>query len=273
MRFPFRLLKGDSMQSVSNIYKSIAESHDYHVETALILCDNSIPLSSDYTDSTHKTLVSAYDEEMLWSISTTRNAFTNNKPEVGCCTCGEIDLQMLKPSTVVPQMARITPYVRLVSNADLGESEWIRKGVYFIDSRNVTKNDDDLNILTLHGYDSMLKTEDFYPWSSEASPTALQAVNAIAQAIGVEVDPRTTVIITQNNYTVTAPIGYTMRENLEHIASAYGGNFIINDLGMLQLICLWDLPEESNLLSDEYYNAITFGTGANLTRIDLGEED
>ena len=259
------------MQSVSSLYHTIADSHDYYVESALVICDNGIPLSSDYTDSTHRELVSAYDEEQILSIFTNRNAFSNNVPEVGCCTCGEIDLQIFKPSVLIPTMARITPYTRLVSNTDLGESEWIRKGVYFIDSRNVTKNDDDLNVLTLHGYDAMLKAENDYPWSEEASPVDIDAVNAIASAIGVEVDPRTAAIINQG-YVVTAPIGYSMRENLEHIASAYGGNFIINDLGMLQLICLWDLPEETDLLSDEYYNAITFGTGANLTRIDLGEE-
>ena len=67
-----------------------------------------------------------------------------------------------------------------------------------------------------------------------------------------------------------------MIEVLGQIASAYGGNFIINDIGKLQLIPLWNLPPESNLLTDENYFPITFGRLPDInepTRIDLGDEE
>lgn len=258
------------MQNVSSLYQSIINSKNYYVESALIICENTLQLSSDSSDN-FQTLNPLYvhNEEEIWSIKTTRNVFSHNSPEVGCCTCGEIDIQMLYPSDYeIPTMARLTPYVRVVSNDEsIAHSEWLRKGVFFIDSRGVTKNDDGIKFLTMHGYDSMLKANDTYPWSSEASPNDIQAVNAIAQKIGVSVDPRTTAIINKN-YTVVAPIGYTMIETLSHIAGAYGGNFIINDIGKLQLIRLFDLPVETNYLSTENYEPITFGGD----RIDLGED-
>lgn len=256
------------MQNVSTLYTNIVESRDYYVESALIICDNTIPPSSDSSDN-FATLNSLYvhDEEEIWNINTTRNIFSHNVPEVGCCTCGEIDIEMLCPFVQIPSMARLTPYVRVISNGNLGHSEWIRKGVFFIDTRSVTKNDDDLKILTLHGYDAMLKANDNYPWSTEASPIDIEAVNAIAEKIGVEVDPRTTALINKG-YEVVAPIGYTMIETLGHIAGAYGGSFIINDLGMLQLVRMFDLPIDTNILTDENYNPITFGGD----RIDMGDE-
>ena len=268
------------MQSVSSLFQSIVDSGEYFVETNLIICPNTILPDADYVDNTHKQLVQtyAYNEEQLWNIKTNRNTFSNNSPQVGCATCGEIDVEMKYPSVPIPTMARITPYVRVISNDEQSVSEWIRKGVFFIDSREVTKNDDDLRMLTLHGYDSMMKANNNYPWSSEASPKDYEAVLAIADAIGVKVDSRTIkidngqIIFSESainkKYTVVAPIGYAMIETLGHIAGAYGGNFIINDLGMLQLIQLCDLPAETNYLTDEMYNPITFGGD----RIDLGDE-
>ena len=161
------------------------------------------------------------------------------------------------------------------SFASFVPSEWIRKGVFFIDTRNVTKNDDNLNILTLHGYDSMMKANANYSSSSNLSVPDITAVREIASVIGVEVDPRTVEIISKN-YTVLSPTRYTMIEVLGQIASAYGGNFIINDIGKLQLIPLWNLPPESNLLTDENYFPITFGRLPDInepTRIDLGDEE
>lgn len=377
------------MQNVSSLYQSIINGQDYYVESALMIADNSIPPDIDlYNDGKELNPLYMHDEEEILSIKTNRNIFSHDTPEVGCCTCGEIDVQMYYPeASGVPVMARLTPYARVVPNSN-GEnvlidvapktatltstsgytayfyfidnkklkegdwytieydystsgitttnaniysqlntsivspsdsfvavntsghhkatfsvtsaqagyasstrlrmrlqnanagasftisnvkmysypSEWIRKGVFFVDTRDVTKNDDNLQILTLHGYDAMLKANDTYPWSTEASPIDIEAVNIIAEAIGVQVDPRTVALI-DKHYEIVAPIGYDMIETLSHIAGAYGGSFIINDLGMLQLIRMFDLPVETNILVDENQNAITFGGD----RIDLGD--
>lgn len=251
------------MQQTDAIYEQLIANRDYYIETAVVICDNTIPLSRD----TIEAIENGYREEDIWSLSTSRNVFPNGKPEVGYCTCGEIDMSIYYPSNIIPVMARVTPYIRLVKNDGTNRSNWYRKGVFFIDTREVTQNSDNLRILTFHGYDAMVKADASYPWSEEASPTDIEAVRLIAQEIGVEVDSRTVAIINKG-YTVLAPIGYTMRETLGFIAGVYGGNFIINDLGKLQLICLWDLPKETYFLTTEDYDYITFGG----YRINLGED-
>ena len=142
-------------------------------------------------------------------------------------------------------------------------SEWIPQGVYFIDTREVTANNNGLDILTLHGFDAMMKAEQ--PYSSNATvsdATDTEYVQAIADAIGVEVDSRTWDIM--RGYTMPFPLGYSMREVLGYIASSYIGSFIITDVGKLRLVSLLGLPEISteSLLADEYGNAIIFGEDA-----------
>lgn len=139
-------------------------------------------------------------------------------------------------------------------------SEWIPQGAYFIDTREVTANNNGLNILTLHGYDAMLKAEQ--PYSSNATVSDApdtEYVQAIADTIGVEVDARTWDIM--RGYTVPFPLGYSMREVLGYIASAYIGSFVMTDEGKLRLVSLLGLPDRpgETLLGDEQGNAIVFG--------------
>ena len=57
------------------------------------------------------------------------------------------------------------------------------------------------------------------------------------------------------------PVGYTMRETLEHISAAYGGNFIISNEGKLLFVPLYGFDPEinGNYLADESGNALVFG--------------
>jgi hypothetical protein len=142
-------------------------------------------------------------------------------------------------------------------------SEWIPQGVYFIDTRKTTANNDGLDILTLHGYDAMLKTEQPYASNDVAGDAPdTQYVQAIADAIGVDVDPRTWEIM--SGYTIPFPLGYSMREVLGFIAASYVGGFVMTDEGKLRLVSLLGLPEYSreNLLADEYNDIIIFGEDA-----------
>lgn len=139
-------------------------------------------------------------------------------------------------------------------------SEWIPQGVYFVDTREVTANSNGLDILMLHGFDAMLKAEQ--PYSSNATVSDApdtEYVQAIADAIGVEVDSRTWDIM--RGYHIPMPLGYSMREVLGYIASSYIGSFIMTDEGKLLLVSLLGLPERptKTLLGDEYGNAIIFG--------------
>ena len=65
---------------------------------------------------------------------------------------------------------------------------------------------------------------------------------------------------TQTRYKIEYPSEYTMIETLGYIGAMYGGNWIMNDIGELQLITLWSLPSETYLITNELGYRITFGT-------------
>ena len=117
-----------------------------------------------------------YGEDVLISAKTVRSMFAGASPSVGCCVAGEVNIEMLNPSGTIPRMAEIIPYIKAVN--DTQQSEWIRKGDYYIDTRKASEN----GILTLHGYDAMLKTEVDFPIASinEYPTTDILAVQAIA---------------------------------------------------------------------------------------------
>lgn len=238
------------MQKVSDTYKEIYASNAYYTETRL-----------DIAGTTH-------GEDEIFSLKTTRRVFSADAPMVGCAVGGEIDCQILMPSETIPRMAEIRPHVRLVSSVDDKISEWIPKGLFFIDTREVTHNSDDLDILTVHGYDAMLKAGAPFPSNTLTWPQTNHkaVVKLIADTMGVKVDDRTNAMLTKT-YAIQLPAEYTMQETLGFIAGMYGGNFIINDAGELMLVTLYGLPEETFLLIDEYDNYITFGG----VRIYLGE--
>ncbi len=171
---------------------------------------------------------------------------------------GKITFSTQSEATVVED----TLYFPVDSTEDL-TSEWIPQGVFYIDTREVTANNNGLNILSLHGYDAMMKAEQDYASNdviSDAPDT--EYVQAIADAISVTVDPRTWDIM--QGYTVPFPLGYSMREVLGYIASSYIGSFVMTDEGKLRLVSLLGLPDRpvGSLLSDEGNNVIIFGNDA-----------
>lgn len=203
---------------------------------------------------------SGYAETQIFSLSTSNSLFSN-EPGIGNCYSGEIDVEMLMPTADVPRMARLVPYVRVTDGNEY--SEWIKKGVYFVDTRETTHNDDGLEILTLHGYDAMLKGESDYPSDDSIYPMLdINVVQKIASAMEIGVDSRTVEEMTKG-YMINLPTGYSMRETLGYIASMYAGNFIINDNGDLRLISLNSIPLETQYLIDHAGYSITFGEDPN----------
>lgn len=139
------------------------------------------------------------------------------------------------------------------------ESEWIPQGTFFIDTREVTANQDGLDVLTIHGFDAMLKAEQEYSSNAVVGDNYDTAyVRAIATAMGVQVDDRTWDLM-QTGYIVPFPVGYTMREILGYIAASYAGCFIITDEGKLRLISIADIPAETNLLIDSVGDVLLVG--------------
>lgn len=232
------------MRDVGGAFQEILEGGDYTVETR-------VQINGTY-----------YNEDVIWSMSSKRGLFKEDKPMVGCAVAGEIELTMDYPGTDFPKMAQIRPFIRLKQDKTnyLYYSEWIQKGEFFIDQR---KYNEDSDTLYIHGFDAIRKTQADYPsstytWNSEG-PNAYQVVLEIANHIGVTIDYRTIDKLYTQDYVVGFPAQYSMHEVLESIAAMYGGNFCISDEGMLMLVGFKDFPVESYYLVTENGDYITFG--------------
>jgi len=201
-----------------------------------------------------------YGKDKLISLKISAQMFAGQQPAVGGCISSELELSMLAPTATIPRMARVRPYVRVFKGSTY--SEWIPQGVFFIDTRQTTQNDDGLDVLTLHCYDAMLKTEADFPSTSHSWPATLsEVVGDIRAAIGVSVGQETWDYMSSFGYgrAIGLPVGFSMREVLSQIASMCAGNWIMDYDGKLKLIALNGIPKETNYLIDTAGSAITFG--------------
>lgn len=203
----------------------------------------------------------AYGENTIikGSLKTAIALFAGDTPTVGGAVAGEISVQLLGiASSSVARMAELRPQVRLVG--DSGEpSEWVAQGVYNVDKRSYNKQ---TGVLTLHGYDKMLATEQWYTGSvGTGGVTDITIVNRVCTQVGITLDSETDSFFSASgkNYKVTNPRNYTCRELLQAIAGWYGGNWCMTPVGKLRLVLLNSLPKETNYLVDNGGNAITFG--------------
>lgn len=191
------------------------------------------------------------------SLQTVGSLFSDTTPAVGGAVAGEISVQLLGvASASVARMAELRPQVRLVG-ASGDPSEWVAQGVYNVDKRSYNKQ---TGVLTLHGYDKMLATEQWYTGAGSAS-TDISIINRICAQVGIELDGETaTFFSTQGkSYVIAAPTDYTCRELLQTIAGCYGGNWMMTAVGKLRLVLLDSIPAETSYLVDSVGNAITFG--------------
>lgn len=194
-----------------------------------------------------------YGEDQIVSLSTTSGLFIEDTMGIGGAVAKEIDLVLRQPGNI-PRMAQMIPSYRLIKGTQA--SEWIQKGIYYIDTRSV---DEVTGVMAIHGYDDMLKAEQVWEpaQSLEFPMTMVQAVNVIAQLMGVTLDPRT---VLNQSYTIDYPANnYTLRDVLRYIAVANVGNWIITDDGKLRLVSFGEIPAETNYLVEEGGDAITFG--------------
>ena len=164
---------------------------------------------------------------------------------IGNCCARQIDFKIY-PQGDIPRQAKIEVYMRL----RLGEqmSEWIPKGVFYFATR---KTDKKTGVLSVHGYDAMLKAEETWLDSSYDAKTwpmpAATAVADIAARMGVAVDSRTQL---DEAFPVQYPVDgegdMTMREVLSRIAVANAGNWIMSDDGKLLLVGLNSIPAQNS---------------------------
>lgn len=221
------------MQTTSEVYKSIvraanADGRSFAVEVKLEI------YSSDGNE-----YVGTYGEDVLISGSINGEMFPS--VSVGGAKARQIKVEMLLPSTTIPRMAMLKPYFRISYEGET--SEWILKGIYYVDTRHV---DIESGILELHGYDAMLKTEQPYcPDGSGTWPRDMATVVFdICSALGVTLDVNTYIT---TDYMCQLDTTMTMREYLGYIAAAHAGVFAFNDLGKLALLPLYPTPSVEDL--------------------------
>lgn len=160
----------------------------------------------------------------------------------------------------IPRGAEIRRYIRLRNGGQV--SEWLPKGVFFISRRG-----EEDGHWTVEAFDAMHKAE--IPWVPDPSMVfpmpSPEAVKIFARLMGVEVDPRTQL---NPSYTISHPASdpdsetgdyYSIRQELQWIAAAHGGNWIITGEGKLLLVPLLSAPSETNYLVTEHGDAITLG--------------
>lgn len=160
----------------------------------------------------------------------------------------------------IPRAATIKRYIRLRNGEQA--SEWLPKGVFYANRRS-----EEDGYWTVEAFDAMRRAEQ--PWEPDQSlefPLSMpEAVAEFARIMGVEVDPRTTL---NPAYTIDYPASdpesengdyYSIRQELQWVAAAHGGNWIITDVGKLLLVPLLSTPPETNYLVTEYGDAIMLG--------------
>ena len=256
------------MQNTSALYNELIAQDNHWFETSLVIGEGGrlINEASDIILFGGTAILidtgspdSGFDETRLFSLVTSHAVFNQNVPVVGSAVSGEITVTMLNTPSPPPTMARLELFVRVTDG--VRHSEWIPKGVYYIDTRETSRNSNGLDILSIHGYDSMLMFEQDYPSDNTHDYPLLDQtmVQFIADSIQINVDPRTFERMNKG-YRFPLPVGYSSREVLGIIAASYGGNFIISDENQLLLIKLGDLPKETNYLVDSVGDAIVFGS-------------
>lgn len=253
------------MQKTSALYQELL-SADHSVETRLAIGETGVLITKQGEAITFGGVSiltgssgadGGYDETMLMSMETDSRVFSEDTPSVGDCISRQIDIEMLKPFGEIPTRARMVPYVRLTDGYRF--SEWIQKGVFYIDTRTKKEDGSTVEKIVIRGYDDMLKAEQDYPASPLAWPARdIDVVREIAAFIGVALDPRTIPIINRG-YTIQYPAGYSCRDVLGYIAAMYAGCFVMSDIGELRLVTIYGIPKETRYLIDRSGAAITFG--------------
>lgn len=176
-----------------------------------------------------------FDKTNLVSIR--RSSALYGKQLIGGACSGSLELVLWDvDSDDVPEMARIELLVRLVS--DLGTSEYLQIGTYWVNRRKDDQEDDTLTLQCVDGM--MFGEQDFYPAGSAITDWTSKTMREVAQIcatkMGIALEDAT-LFRNAAPYILTAPpVGYTVRQVLAGIATAHGGNIIVTADNKLRLV-------------------------------------
>ena len=234
------------MHQTSEIYQEIVADRFHKVECKLLI------------DGVE------YGENTLVSVETENNLFAEEAPSCGNAVSGTITAKLRTPNTVIRTKAKMELFAR-VTIGDLA-SEWIPKGVYFLDTREKqkAKNGED-TIIVLDGFDAMLFGEQDYTPSGNWPKSDAEVVGDMCWLLGVECAWHP-----DRNFSISEPAGYSVREILGYIAAMYGGSVTINDSGKLQFIGL----RQNSSGQDVIFSQISVGDQlAPITKVVLHKMD
>lgn len=229
------------MQSTSEIYQALLAEPQTFFETKVLIAGEE------------------YLSDRLVSVRTSGSLFSDDTFSIGGTCSREIEIELIRPGAI-PRMAELRPFVRLSNSVE--QSEWIPKGVFYIDTRSV---DTQSGRMSITGYDAMLKGEQNYitaDYQGTWPKTDLETVKEICDRIGVELDDRTETLLTmgvQVQYPGYGDGAYTVREVLGYIGAMYAGNWFISDEGKLYLASMMEFPTETSYLINQRGDALLLG--------------
>lgn len=223
------------MQELSDIYKSLRQDPGVWKEVKVEIAGE------------------VYEEDRLVNLRVYGGLFMESTLCIGSAVSRQIRLTVRDPGAI-PRMAEIKPFFCLAKDGLV--SEWVQKGVFYINTREPSDTE---NTLIINGFDSMMKSERVWePEQSLVFPMDQRTAAAhIAQLMGVELENPEEI---DTGYFVDYPANdYTQRNILQFIAGANGGNFTMTDAGKLRLVKVNDLPAETNYLVTETGQNILIG--------------
>lgn len=214
------------MHQTSDTYKKILAGK-HRVETVLQVGSNADAAVCWSIPGT------VYGADMITKISQKGDILDREAPGIGYFVARKLEITMLDPGKQVSTMGRLVPYSRLVS--DGGVSEWIPKGVFYVDTRKKAMVDAQAATVSVVAYDAGLKASIDYDGADLTWPaTDVQVVADIAGKIETAYD----VSNLTGGFTIAKPEEKTCCEVLRGIAALYGGNFTVDDCGVLRLLPL-----------------------------------
>lgn len=234
------------MVNVSDLYKSIVQGSHW-TECALVMTDTN--------NNTH----SVY-EKSLFSVTIT-DGVCENGFEIGNAVSAEVDIEMVDPVSWTPKkMGKIVVWYRVTNGTQT--SEWVAKGIFWIDTREKTKSTGNEDVLRIHGYDIMMWTEQDYPAVNWNTRSDYSVVLDICGYLNIGLDEETDAFFqtTRAGYVLPTPYNYSIREVLRSIATANCGNWVIAESGKLRLVRMNALPAETYyLITPNTQDIITIG--------------
>lgn len=233
------------MGGKSDLWKELAAG-DHHVETRLVIETKEGKLINEegfyITFGGHRIALgdpmdpnNGAGEDKLISMKLRAKLFAGNAPSVGNCVAAQLDVQMIKPDTVIPKNARLIPYVRLTDGER--HSGWLKKGTFYIDTRKETDDGNGRKRMTIRAYDALLKADQPYPETKLSWPAKdIDVVTEICEFLGLPSPGTWVTWYITGRYKVQYPAQYSCREVLGYIAAMYCTNCVLRTNGELAFV-------------------------------------